>query len=142
MPLKTLWIQGCLVEDLSPLQGMPLESLSSRGNPARDISPLKGLPLKDLQLPNGVTDLSAIVGAPLDTFVFDCPGVTDLGPLKGMPLRRLCFRAKHIRTGWEVIRQMPTLKLIDHEAEAGSGQTAAEFWKRFDAGEFTNAPPR
>ena len=40
------------------------------------------------------------------------------------------------------LRQHPILKLIDRDGDWHPSRPAAEFWKRFDAGEFTNAPPK
>jgi len=54
--------------------------------------------------------------------------VTDLSPLKGMPLGRLDFDPKKITNGMDVIREMKTSPI--------NGMSAADFWKRYDAGEF------
>ena len=67
--------------------------------------------------------------------------VTDLTLLKDLPSSDADFAAKDIKTGWEAIRQHPTLKMIEPTGVAywEAAQPVAEFWKRFDAGEFTNA---
>jgi hypothetical protein len=159
MPLTSLELGGCVqVSDLSPLKGMPLTSLELGGQ-VRDLSPLKGMPLKSLSLYAcvQVRDLSPLKGMPLTGLsLFECRQVQDLSPLKGMPLTWLdlhdCTGLRdlsplenaplvdiealppQVDRGMNVLRQIKTLKNIQRMA-------AAEFWKKYDAGEFKQWKP-
>ena len=80
-----------------------------------DLSPLKGMPLKGLY----------IYGT----------GVTDLTPLQGMPLEEIRLTPKNITQGLDILRDMKSLKTIGI-ALATQVWPAAEFWARYDKGEF------
>jgi serine/threonine protein kinase len=142
MPLNHLGIRFNRVVDITPLRECPLKVLELWGNPVKDLSPLKGHALEFFECPAELSDLSSLAGMPIQHLYCASTNVTDLGPLKGMPLRNLFIMAKYIKTGWEAIRQIPTLKVIEHDGNGAGRQTAAEFWKRFDAGEFSNAVPK
>ncbi|HEX3658087.1 MAG TPA: serine/threonine-protein kinase [Pirellulales bacterium] len=156
MPLASLSCQASQVADLSPIQGMPLDQLNISLTAVSDLSPLRGMQLKSinfaktkvtdiailrgmpLRMAHGigpqVSDLSPLRGAPLTTL--DCVGtaVSDLSPLAGMSLTEIQFTPKNIVQGLDIVRQMKSLKTI------GGGSTEnlppAEFWKKYDAGEF------
>jgi len=113
MPLKRLDIRDCQVTDISPLKGMPLTMLWISFCPIRDISPLKGMSIRDLVLPAKVTDLT---------------------PLDGMSLTTLAFTPKNITNGIQIVREMKTLIKIGISSD--HLLPAAEFWKKYDAGEF------
>ncbi len=105
--------------DLSPLEGMKLTGLACHLNPAlRDLSPLKSMPLNALG--------------------FYGTGVTDLTPLRGMKLTRISFTPKNITRGIDTIRQMQSLTSIELGWRKEEIFTPAEFWKKYDAGEFGN----
>jgi hypothetical protein len=61
-------------------------------------------------------------------------GITDLTFLQGMPLEDIRLTPKHITRGLDILRDMKSLKTI------GIGYNrawpAAEFWERYDKGEF------
>ena len=59
-------------------------------------------------------------------------GVTDLTPLKGMSLSEISFTSRNIRRGVDVLRPMQSLTKIGDD---WSTWPAAEFWKKYDAGE-------
>jgi hypothetical protein len=61
--------------------------------------------------------------------------VTDLNPLQGMPLEEINLTPNKITRGLNIVRDMKSIKTIG----IGWKQTwpAAEFWKRYDNGEFT-----
>ena len=129
MALTSLDLQGTKVTDLTPLKGMPLTKLNLRGIQVRDLSPLAGMPLTELYLQGTpVTDLTPLKGMQLWKLDLSGTLVTDLSPLKGMPLGRLDFDPKKITNGMDVIREMKTSPI--------NGMSAADFWKRYDAGEF------
>ena len=157
MPLTTLRL-GVKVRDLSPLQGMPLDSLDMIGaTQVGDLSPLRGMPLTWLNLIHStqVRDLGPLRGMKLTFLHIGFTQVRDLEPLRGMPLKKLLLNETHvtdlkpletmqldlfrltpknITTGMDVIRQMKSLKTID--SSETQSWPAAEFWKRYDAGEF------
>ena len=101
---------------MTVLQGMPLTSLVLTAcSQVQDLTPLRGMPLVKL-------------------YITGCGQVSDLTPLEGMQLTEFTFYPKSGMKGMSVIRQMKSLHTI------GVGWTskmpAAEFWKRYDAGEF------
>jgi hypothetical protein len=137
MPLTTLSCYGTRVSDLTPLQGMPLTTLNCYSTPVTDLTPLQGMPLTTLNcVGTRVTDLTPLRGMPLTTL--HCVGtrVTDLTPLQGMKLQDLRFTPKNITRGLDVIRAMPSLKTIGISYQTESAWPAAEFWERFEKGEF------
>ena len=139
--------------DFSPLRGLPLSSLELRGtqfsdkdmsilggmklrNPSLDdtrvthLDPLKGMPLSSLRISKtSVSDLSPRIGMQLECLEMTDSRVTDLEPLRGMKLKICEFTPRNIRSGIPGVRAMETLPAINSLA-------VAEFWKRYDAGEF------
>ena len=159
MPLKRLTLNGN-VKDLTPLRGMGLEELTSIEAP--DLSPLKGMPLKRLMfIADGATDLSPLKGAPLEhVFFWGCKNLQDLSPLQGSPLKELHFThstrqpdlsvladlkleklefdpTQVTEKGLAALRAMDSLQQINPSA---AWIDAADFWKRYDAGEFRRPP--
>jgi hypothetical protein len=139
MPLKELYLNYAYeLEDLTPLQGMPLTrlNLGSCGR-VKDLTPLKGMPLAELSM-NGcrtVPDLAPLRGMPLTSLYLEsCDRVKDLTPLEGMKLIELTLTPKNIAKGMEVVRQMNSLKTI--RVNDQNSFAPAEFWRRYDAGEF------
>ena len=140
MPLTSLNLVGCnQVQDLEPLNGMPLTSLDvSNCRQLRDLEPLKGRPLTWLAL-NGCTqvrDLEPLRGMPLKMLYIQGTGVTDLKPLQDMPLEDIHLTPKKITQGLDVLRGMESLKTIGIGHLPGQSWPAAEFWARYDKGEF------
>ena len=160
MPLRWLNCTNTQVGDLSPLEGAPLEFLNLSQCPElttlhglegarlsalhlkfcpdlRDLSALKGMPLKSLALVDtGVTALAPLAGLPLTDLEFQqnpatTPErrITDVTPLADLKLRVLRFSPGFITKGIEALRAMDSLKSIN-------GMSPAEFWRRYDAGEF------
>jgi hypothetical protein len=68
----------------------------------------------------------------LRELVLDRTLVADLSPLTNLPLLAMRFNDSGGATNVECLRAVRTLKTIND-------LPAADFWKRFDAGEFTNA---
>jgi hypothetical protein len=109
------------VRDLAPLQNMPLTSLSLYFCvEVRDLTPLNGLKLSVLN----------VAGTPL----------SDLSVLGNMPLQELVLTPKNInRQSMDMLRQMKTVKtigVVDRTGARLDKWPAAEFWKRYNAGEF------
>jgi Leucine-rich repeat (LRR) protein len=128
LPLKVLDCTCKQIKDLSPIKGMRLDFLYCGRSQVSDISSVKGMPLTRLFIANSlVRDISAIKGMELKTLWCYRTQVTDLTPLKGMPLTDLAFDFVPERDT-KIVRSVKTLSRIN-------GVSAAEFWKRVDAGE-------
>jgi len=136
MPLTSIMLSGMKVSDLSPLRGAPLRRLEINST-VSDLSPLQGMPLRALHVnTTKVADLSPLKGAPLEELEFAETAVTDLEPLRKMQLGQICFTPANITNGIEAIRTMKTLVRL--KAKCGSSVLSpAEFWKKYDAGEFS-----
>jgi formylglycine-generating enzyme required for sulfatase activity/serine/threonine protein kinase len=82
----------------------------------------------------GDAGLAQVKGMPLRTLTIYNTGITDLTPLQGMPLEEIRLTPKNITRGLDILRHMKSLKTI------GISWTqfwpAAEFWDRYDKGEF------
>ncbi|MDD4869124.1 MAG: protein kinase [Kiritimatiellae bacterium] len=138
MSLKELFIDSTRIIDLTPLKGLPLTSLSLYNcRQVVDLAPLKGMLLTKLRFGNtSVSDMTPLTGMPLTSLYFYVTKVTDLTPLKGMPLTSIYFTPKDITSGIEVIREMKTLTQIGTSNPDVNHWPTAEFWKKYDAGEF------
>ena len=114
MALSSLEFNATNVTDLSPLQGMPLTRLWFGNAQVADLSPLKGM---------GLTSLA-------------CNGnkLSDLSPIAEMNLTEVYLTPKSITNGLDIIRQMKSLTTIG--LDGPNKWPAAEFWKKYDAGEF------
>jgi eukaryotic-like serine/threonine-protein kinase len=139
LPLVHLSINYTQVSDLSPLHEMRLNAFFTTDNQVTDLSPLKGMPLRDLAFDStDVSDLSPLEGMPLDVIAMTNTSVTDLSPLDGMDLKTVTFSPNQIQSGMNFLRQMNNLQKI----RAGWKETDVvftrdEFWKKYDAGEFS-----
>ncbi len=163
MPLKFLGIVGAPVSDLAPLKGMKLTNLNAGFTQVADLSPLNGMPLTHLNcIGTKVSDASLaqikdckdlVVLVLGDTSVSDAglphiagfktlkeltlvrTKVSDLTPLKDLPLEDICVTPRGITaTGLDVLRNMKSLRTIN--IDYGVGWPTAEFWARYDKGEF------
>ena len=138
MPLTVLDLTNCgQVRTLEPLKGMPLTVLNliSCGQ-VRTLEPLKGMPLIRLNLSNctEVRTLEPLKGMPINSLVIGGTGVADLTPLQGMKLESVGLTPKNITQGLDILRSMESLKTIG--GNAVQSWPAAEFWARYDKGEF------
>jgi Leucine-rich repeat (LRR) protein len=160
--LTGLNLSATQVSDLSPLQGMKLTWLTCSGAKVSDVSSLNGMPLKELNLAATkvsddslaqLEDCKDLVKLVLfDTQVSDAglthlkgfkhlkalmlngTRVSDLSPLKGMALEEIMVTPKTISAqGLDLLRNMKSLKDI---AIPWTHFPAAEFWTRYDKGEF------
>jgi serine/threonine protein kinase/DNA-directed RNA polymerase subunit RPC12/RpoP len=163
LPLKTLQMAYChQVRDLSLLRKMKVTSLSLRGLPqledlnlvkglplttldigecsnVRDLTPLQGMKLQSLAFNScrQVRDLAPLAGMPLTSAnLADCPNIHDLTPLKDMKLTEIYLTPRHITQGIDLLRQMRSLQAIASGAGFNDRLAVAEFWKRYEAGEF------
>jgi uncharacterized membrane protein len=82
----------------------------------------------------GDAGLAQLKGMPLRVLWIYNTGITDLTPLQGMPLEKIYLTPKNITRGLDILRDMKSLKTIG----IAWRQTwpAAEFWERYDRGEF------
>ncbi len=163
MRLTALSVCGTPVSDLSPLTGMKLTFLHCGGSKVSDLSPLNGMPLLELNLAetnvsdaslnqiNKCHDLRSLVL--IDAQVSDLglahlkdhknllrlmlqgTKVSDLSALEEMALEEIRLTPRNITTrGIAILRNMKTLKTIG--TEWNQAWPAAEFWARYDKGEF------
>jgi serine/threonine protein kinase len=141
MPLTWLGCGATNVFDLTPLKGMQLATLWCSTTQVSDLSPLAGMPLGAISIYNTqVSDLSPLKGTPLWSLACFNTKVFDMSPLEGMNLTELFFAPQSITKGLIAIRQMKSLKII---VVGGSDRkySPAEFWKKYDAGEFGTPQP-
>lgn len=71
---------------------------------------------------------------PLKSLYIYAPGIIDLKPLQAMPLEDLRLTPKNITQGLDILRDMKSLKTIG--LTHYKAWPAAEFWARYDKGEF------
>ena len=130
------------VTDLSPLAGMPLTFFACSDTRVADLSPLRGMPLTNLFFINTpVANISPLAGMPLKDLKFYFTDVTSLLPLEGMQLETVSIAPGKITQGMNTLRQMKSLKEISIGLGKGEQFSPAEFWKKYDAGEFGKPGP-
>ncbi len=138
MQLTSLRVDRSDVVDLSPLKGMPLTILIVGDTHVFDLTPIEGMSLNALGLwRTPVDDLSIIKGMPLKHLMIDGTRISDLSLLQGFDLKGILLTPHTITKGITVLRQMKNLELIGMNGE--QNYSPAEFWKRYDAGDF--GPP-
>lgn len=141
MPLNELSLQGTPVTDLSPLKDLPLTGVFLADSEVQDISPLREMKLSALALDHtAITDLSPVQGMPLKDVTIQNTEISDLTPLQGMSLEKICLTPPKIAKGLEIIRQMKSIQIIDISWPAKL--SPAEFWKKYDAGDFGKQAPQ
>jgi Leucine-rich repeat (LRR) protein len=139
MPLKHLGLHGSRgVTRLQPLQGMPLEYLNLTSLPVRDLSLLRDMTsLRDLCLQEmPVSDLTPLQGLKLRGLALVNSQVSDLSPLRKMELHYISLTPRNIIKGLDVLRDMKSLETIGVGYSSAESFPAAEFWERYDKGEF------
>jgi formylglycine-generating enzyme required for sulfatase activity/Leucine-rich repeat (LRR) protein len=132
------------IEDISPVRAFAkLTGLWCEGSPGgkgrlSDLSPLQGMKLNSLTISeNQVSDLSPIRGMPLVYLGCSSAKVTDLSPLEGMKIGDLRFIPGNISKGMDFIRGMKSITIFQVLGSTNSAlMPPAEFWKKYDAGEF------
>jgi hypothetical protein len=78
--------------------------------------------------------LAHFKGMPLRALGIDSTAITDLSSLQGMPLEDIRLTPKNIIKGLDVLREMKSIKTIG--IDYNQAWPAAEFWERYDKGEF------
>jgi hypothetical protein len=138
LPLRALHCYQCSqLRDVTPLKGMLLETLTIRASPqVQDLTGLEGMPLTclDLERCTQVQDLTPLKGMALTGLHVGGTSVTDLTVVADMKLEWLGFTPKNITKGIDGLRNMKSLKCFNHPW--AYPVPIAEFWKRYDAGEF------
>jgi hypothetical protein len=82
----------------------------------------------------GDAGLVHVKGMPLKLLWIDHTDITDLTPLQGVPLEDIRLTPKNITRGLNILRDMKSLKTIG--IDYNHAWPAAEFWQRYDKGEF------
>jgi hypothetical protein len=82
----------------------------------------------------GDAGLAQLKGMPLRILWISNTGIADLTPLQGMPLEAIWLTPKKIPKGLDILRDMKSLKTIGIAGK--QAWPAAEFWQRYDKGEF------
>ena len=78
--------------------------------------------------------LAHLKSMPLKVLRIQHTGITDLTPLEGMRLEEIHLTPKNITRGLDILRDMKSLKTIG--IEWNQEWPAAEFWERYDKGQF------
>jgi formylglycine-generating enzyme required for sulfatase activity/uncharacterized membrane protein len=121
--LTQLWLDGTNVSDAG----------------LAHIKDCKKLTILYLQVTKvGDAGLANVKGLPLKALWIDDTGISDLTLLQGMPLENIRLTPKNITKGLDILRDMKSLKIIG--IEGGQSWPAAEFWERYDRGEFSSRP--
>jgi len=134
--LKKLGLSNTKVRNLEPLKGLQLNELWLEGTEISDLEPLKGMPLIDLGLTRcpRIRNLEPLKGMPLKTLWLPASGVTDLRPLQTLQLESISLTPKNITQGLDVLRGMKSLQTMG--TWFATEWSAAEFWDRYEKGEF------
>jgi serine/threonine protein kinase len=142
MPLRTLYLSNCVgVADLAPLRNVPLTNLDLSGCVGvRDLSPLRRMPLTHLGLASciQVTDLAPLEGMPLvRLYLESCDHIKDLRPLEGLPLEEVILTPYFYRKeSLESLKRVKALKFICTTGLVKDKYPTAEFWRKYEAGDF------
>ena len=136
LKLTSVSIAFTSVTDLSPLREMNLTTLILWGSPVSDLSPLAGMNLTELDCAfTPVTDLTPLKGMlSMKRLQLEGTSITDLQPLDGMELEEIRFTPGKITRGLDILRDMKSLKIIG--IDLNNAWASAEFWARYDKGEF------
>jgi len=146
------------LSDLAPLRGLSIKQLNMRTTGVSDLEPLRGMPIHDLNLASTkVRDLEPLHGMPVRVLNLSYLNVSSLEPLRGMPLVSLNLHGTNVRDvgiladfhdleeivlpndathNVERLRTLPKLRYLSFGWDAATNhptQTAAEFWKEYDA---------
>jgi serine/threonine protein kinase/Leucine-rich repeat (LRR) protein len=136
MPISELWLSGCKVRDLSPIQGLPLRVLGLYRNPVSDLTVLRKMPLEELSLEeSNVSDLSPLTGLRLKKLLLhDCEKLTDVSSLLKIPTLEKLTVPVHAQN-IEKLHKLPNLKWLAFgisETEPRFPFTTMEqFWEEF-----------
>jgi hypothetical protein len=134
MDITELYLNDLRSSDISPLKDLRLTHLLLGNATVPDLSPLTNMPLAQIWLwYTEVDDLTPLAHTPLKSIFLVNTGVTDLSPLEGLRLRDIVFTPHEITNGIDVVRAMPIREIGTNLLTL---LPAAEFWRKYDAGEF------
>jgi serine/threonine protein kinase len=134
--LTDLYLQVSQVRNLEPLKGLQLNKLYLDFLEVSDLEPLKGMPLAHLNLYGcgKIRNLEPLKGMPLKSLSLEWSSVTDLRPLQTLQMETIHLTPRNITQGLDVLRGMKSLHTIG--IAGGQDWPAAEFWVRYEKGEF------
>jgi hypothetical protein len=98
----------------------------------KDCKDLKYLYVGNTQVSDA--GLANVKSMRLTELTIEDTAITDLTPLQGMSLEFVCLTPKNITRGLDILRGMKSLKTIGIRWRVA--WPAAEFWERYDKGEF------
>jgi len=111
--LRSLYLNGNPVRDISPLRALPLTALRISRTQVADLSPLANSSLRELNLSHTpVTDLSALSGLPLEVLDISGTTVRDLSVLSRLP-RLKTLRLKEMALDDKALEVLAGLSLTD-----------------------------
>jgi hypothetical protein len=97
------------------------------------------MPLTELAISDTkVSDLTPILGLKLTDLYCNDTMVADLTPLAAVKIKHFCFTPATVARGIEAVRRAESFETIG--THWTKRQPAAEFWERYDRGEFGNPP--
>ena len=156
MKLHTLDLWRTKVKDISALRGMPLKDLCLGETRVETVVDLRGMPLEVLGLwQTRVTELSPLWDMALVRLDVAETPIKDIAVLRTMPLRVLklsgctelrdisalksCTKLERLTIPAQVrdiafLRNLPALRSLNTKSD-GWKMSAAEFWRKYDAGE-------
>jgi Leucine-rich repeat (LRR) protein len=128
------------ITSVDVVKGMPLEYLNLTGLKVADLSAIRNMTsMRDLVLTRTpLADLAVVKDLNLRSLCVEGTKLSDLSALQRMNLVELRLTPKNISKGLEVIRDMKSLKTIG--LMTNQVWPAAEFWERYDQGEFGAGP--
>jgi hypothetical protein len=129
LPLTTLILNDCKVENIAPLEGMPLVRLSLAATRVADLTPLSdAVKLKSLNLNSAprIKDLWPLRDLALAELQLQSTGVTDLSPLRKMSLRSVLVNRDVAQANRKVLENIASLKEINY-------LPPERFWKELEA---------
>jgi Leucine-rich repeat (LRR) protein len=107
LPLSSLNLENCRVQNLNRFAGMPLRSVKVAHTPLNDIRALEGMPLTQVTLyDTEVADISPLKGMILSNLDLTASPVADAGAIVGMPLQWLSLSRTDVKD-IRVIAGMP-----------------------------------
>ena len=162
MPLRSLNLDGSAVTDLTPLTSLPLEILRLANTHVTSLAALKDTRIEQLNVANcrALKDLAPLDGLPLQTLNISHTAVSDLTPLTLSPLRELTLEGCASLTDLHPLMEISTLESVVIPLQCKDidflrkhpgikrlsyvklTQSAADFWKEFDARQAAKGTPK
>ncbi len=142
LPLESLDLSECPIDSFPAwVRGFSrLQSLSLKSTRVADITPVRNMPvLTTLDISgSAVADLNPLAACrKLHSLDIGTLAVQSVRGLAFLPLVRLTFNPEMVsdRESLKVLRSLRTLRVLRKPGDPDD-QTTAEFWRRFDAGDY------